>query len=630
MSNEITKLEKEIIKHKILYYQGHPEISDHEYDQLEEKLKELSPTSRVLSVVGSQVDGGNEKVQHKYKMLSLNKTYHEDELKKWIDSREIISLYKIDGVSCSLVYEQGVLKIAKTRGDGTYGEDITDKVMWMKAIPQVIPVNEKLIEIRGELFCYEEQFLALRDKMEELNLEKPTNQRNIVAGLIGRKENLGLCSYIDFQAFDIICESLSFKKEREKFVKLDDFGFDIPEVELHKDDKNIQKTIEEAQKFMSDGDFQIDGIVFVVNDIEQQNELGETSHHPRYKIAFKFKGESKTTSIEKILWQVSRNGILTPVAQVKPIEIGGARVSKVTLHNYGMVKQFKLKEGDLIQIIRSGEVIPKFLSVVESSDKKQLIPEKCPSCESQLNKVDIRLVCINKECPDKNREMILNFIKKIGIDDLSSKRLDEMMRKGLILTVPDLYKLTKEDFLKVDKVKEKLASKLYNSIQKTKNVDLVTFLSALGLAGGARNKCEKIVFYGYDTLDKIMSLSYEKLEEIETFADKSARTFIDSLDEKKSLINELLELGLTILEAKSKSSNISGNKICITGPLSEKRSVIEQRIRDYGGVVVNSVSKATDFLITNEQEATSTKHKKALKLEIPILTEEELKSMILE
>lgn len=625
MKNRVQELEKLIIHHKSLYYSGSPEISDHQYDAYEDELKKLDPENSVLSLVGN-VSTNLEKVKHDQKMLSLDKVYTLEELIKWKGNDEIVSTLKVDGVSCSLVYENGHLVLAKTRGDGSFGEDITEKVRWIEELPKTINLKEK-IEIRGELYANEKNFFSLSDEMLKRGLEKPTSQRNIVAGLMGRKEHIDLCRFITFMGFDVLGLN-SLKTELEKEKILFENGFKTPRITLHKNKTTIEEEIENARVFMSEGDYQIDGVVFTYNDILKQNELGNTAHHPRYKMAFKFMGESKSTKIQEITWQVSRNGFLTPVAEVEPVELSGAMISRVTLHNYGMVKQFDLKLGDEIEIIRSGEVIPKFLSVIKSSDNKFIRPSHCPSCNSELVVKEIRLVCVNDFCPGKNKEVILNFIVKIGIEDLSSKRLDELLRVGLVKTIPDLYRLSVNDFMGLEKVKDKLAEKLFENIQKTKETDLITFLSSLGITGGAYNKCEKVVHAGFDDLKKLMPIGEEELMKVDGFAEKSAQEFVKSFREKKELIEELLLLGFKIKKEEKKQTVITDKKICITGSLSEKRSVIEDKIRENGGVVVGSVSKNTDYLLTNETDPTSSKFKKALELKIPIITEEQFFKMI--
>lgn len=627
-TEKIKNLEVEILKHKNLYYQGKPEISDYEFDKLEEELKNLDPKNPVLSFIGSSFFIG-EKVEHASKMLSLNKTYKLEELERWMDTKEVVSTFKIDGSSCSLIYNSGKLTLAKTRGDGRFGEKITNKVLYIDHVPKSIEGYNKNFEIRGEIFCREKDFIHLSQEMEKLNLEKPTSQRNIVAGLLGRKENIELARFLSFQAFEFISNEESLHTEEDKFRHLRKLGFETPEYNKSKSRKEIEAQVEKAREFMSQGDYLIDGLVVSFNNLDLHDRLGETAHHPRYKIAFKFEGEMKPTIIKSISWQVSRNGILTPVANVESVELSGANVSRVTLHNFGLVKQFNLKTGDKINIIRSGEVIPKFIDVVKSSDESFKYPVECPSCDQETVVDDIRLLCKNPSCPEKVKDEILNFIRKVGIENLSDKRLVELIESGLVRDIPSLFDLTSEKLMELDKVKDKLATKIVQSISDAKNMELVTFLSSLGISGGAYNKCEKIVHNGYDSWEKIKSITPEKLVEIESFAEKSSQDFFNSLQEKLPLAEMLLKKGVKLKKSTFKSdTQISGKKFCITGSLSMKRSDLQKMIKENGGIAVSSVSSATDFLITNDKESSSSKFKKANELNIPILSEAEFVSML--
>lgn len=621
------QLEKEILKHKNLYYQGKPEISDVEYDKLEDQLRKINPESEILSFVGSEYFQG-EKVEHEKKMLSLNKTYKIEELLKWAGKEKVVSTLKIDGSSCSVVYENGKMLIAKTRGDGKFGEKISNKVLVIGNVPK--NVNEKRkFEVRGEIYCTEDAFFKLSKEMVARGLEKPTSQRNIVAGLLGRKENIDLAAYLSFQAFELISEEVALKDEVEKFKVLNELGFETPEVVMHSKEKDYKETLKDAQDFMANGHYLIDGIVFSFNNLDLHKSMGETAHHPRYKMAFKFQGDVKETKIKSISWQVSRNGILTPVGNVEPVELSGAKVSRVTLHNYGLVKQFQLKSGDTIKIVRSGEVIPKFLEVVNESDKDFEIPQKCPSCGEPIYEEDIRLICKNVLCPDKVKDEILNFVKKIGIDDLSSKRIEEFIKAGLITDMPSLYDIKVEQLLKLDKVKDKLANKIVNNIKASLEVDLITFLSSLGISGGAYNKCEKVVTGGFNTIEKIQNMKSEDLMGLEGFAEKSSEDFVNSIKSKKKLINTLLKKGFDFKEVKSNSSeSLAGIKFCITGTLSMKRSDLQKLIKTNGGQAVSSVTSNTNYLITNDTESSSSKFKKAKELGIPIINETKFLEMI--
>ncbi|MBF0297635.1 MAG: NAD-dependent DNA ligase LigA [Oligoflexia bacterium] len=641
ITDRIIALEKLIIHHKNLYYKGSPEISDSEYDLLEEELKSLDPTNYTLSLIGpTNINtNANAKIYHSQKMLSLNKTYDLNDLEKWRQSREVVSTFKMDGVSCSIIYDpNGKISLAKTRGDGSYGEDITSKILWIKSVPKILnSVLHTEIEVRGELYCNELSFIELSHEMEKKNLERPTSVRNIVAGLMGRKDHLELSRYLNFVAFDII--GPKFNYEIEKYYLLENLKFNTPKFNLLKSKKEIEEGIIEAKNFMENGDSQIDGLVLTFNELKLHQELGETAHHPRYKIAFKFKGETKIATIKEISWSVSRNGILTPVAEINPIQLSSANISRVTLHNFGMVNAYKLKSGDKIEIIRSGEVIPKFIALIESADGEFSIPNICSSCGHRVEIKEIRLFCTNINCPARKQDQILNFIKNIGIEDLSEKRLEELVKKGLISDIPDLYDLKVEDFLSLDKIKDKLANKLYSSIQKTTRVELITFLSALGISGGAVNKCEKVVKNGYNTLEKVMNIEISELEKLNSFAQKSAEDFVTSLKSKKQIITDLLKKGFEVLPYKNNyngknNSNtendlIKNKKFCITGALSEKRSIIEGKIKELGGVIQDSVSKNTDFLVTNEVDGNSSKFKKAKELNIEIINEKELIDLLI-
>jgi DNA ligase (NAD+) len=627
--NPIKKLELEIIKHKNLYYQGKPEVSDEEYDKLELSLKKLDPDNSILSIVGTTNLSG-EKIQHEVKMLSLNKTYKLADLLSWSDSKEVISTFKIDGSSCSLVYEDGKLHKAKTRGDGRFGENILNKVLCIEKLPKVLSSYENKLEVRGEIYCTEENFFELSSEMERMNLEKPSSKRNIVAGLLGRKENYELCRFLSFQAFEAIEQERTLKTEIDKFNLLKKLNFQVPDYKSNTCKEDFDTRLKEAEDFIEGGNYLIDGIVFTLNDLSLHEELGETSHHPRYKMAFKFQGETKNTKIKSIAWQVSRNGYLTPVANIEPVELSGAQVSRVTLHNYGMVKQFELMPGDTIEVVRSGEVIPKFLGVVERGDNAFERPQVCPSCNEIVLEKEIRLVCENKYCPDKVKDEILNFIQKIGIDDLSGKRLEELIKSKLVTDIPSLYNVKVNDLLKMEKIKDKLANKIISNIEKSKEVDLITFLSSLGITGGAYNKCEKVVNNGINTIEKILSVTTEQLINIESFADKSAEDFVESINDKASIIRSLIGHNFKFKESVSvKESSITGLKFCVTGTLSMKRSDLQKLIKVNGGIVVSSVNKNTDYVITNDTESSSSKFVKAKELGIKILSEDKFKQMLI-
>jgi len=623
---KIQKLEAEILRHKELYYKGQPEISDLAYDELEESLRQLDPENKTLQLIGTTIKSKN-KIAHDSKMLSLDKCYEIDDLLKWKKEFEIVGMYKIDGSSCSLIYKSGRLEIAKTRGDGVYGEDITGKAIYISSIPNIISANENL-EIRGEIYCKEENFKKLSDEMHEQGMDRPQSMRNIVAGLLGRKENVYLAKYLDFFAFDVIRDK-NFETEIEKHKYILENGFEAPEIFRVKSKEAIQKKIQEYAEFNKNGNFLVDGLVFTINDISTHNELGSTGHHPKYKMAFKLRGETARAIIHDITWQVSRNGILTPVAEIVPVELSGAMISRVTLHNFGIVFENCIKQGDEIEIIRSGEVIPKYLKTINESKFKFTYPKKCPSCEQKVERVDIRLICTNKNCFSRKLESILHFVKVMSIDDLSVKRLEEMLNKKIVKDIPDLYKLKIEDLLSLDKTKETLANKLLKNIKGSLNTSLVKFITALGLSGGGENKCQKIVDAGFRDIDSFINIKKEELVEIEGFAQKSATNLLISLNENKDLIKEIRKVGFKFKKEEKRGDVLQERSFCITGKLTRPRSEIEKDIKNNGGKSVSSVSKNTDFLICNEKESSSSKFKKAQSLDVKIISELEFEEIIL-
>lgn len=629
--SRIKELENIILHNKKLYYNVgvDSEISDEEYDLLELELKNLDPDNPVLYMVGSNFFTG-EKIKHQKKMLSLDKTYKLNDLLTWSKNREILELYKIDGTSCSLIYKEGKLVEAKTRGDGEFGERILSKVLYIKDIPKTINKTED-IEVRGEIFCRKEKFSELEKEMETRGLNKPNSIRNIVSGLLGRKEDIDLNEFLNFYSFDLIQENKN-KKESDALNELNQLGFTIPP---HKVYKNIDlATLEDSRKnmenFMESGDYLIDGLVFVINDTEEQEQMGYTSHHPKFKKAFKIMGNTKNTIVENINWQISRKGYYTPVAVVKPVEISGAKITNVTLHNLAHVLNNNLKIGDEIKIVRSGEVIPKFLEVVSSAkDQVVDIPKNCFYCGSELKKDDVRLFCDNHiNCSGQEKEKLIHFVKTMGIDDLSEKRIQQMIDNNLVKHRVDFYKLSKEELMTLDKVKEKLASKLIKNIEASKKVRAPKFFKSLNFDGGARHKITVLEKLGYNSLEKLNKLTAQELIKIDGFQEKSANDFINSLKEEQSVILELIKEGVEIIfeEPSDKEGELNGKSFCITGTLSTKRKIIEDALKSKGAKISSSVSKNTNYLVCNDTDSSSSKMKKALELNIPVINEETLKS----
>ncbi len=629
-SERTQELAHAIMRHKRLYYAGKPEISDPAYDAMEEELRRLAPDHPVLHYVGTDVTSKtNPKVTHAVPMLSLQKVYEQDELLSWMKEHPLVGTWKIDGNALALVYEKGQLTLAKTRGNGRVGEDVTDKAQW---VADIIPnLDEKLsVEIRGELYCSEHHFAQLVEEMLGRGLERPTSARNIVSGLLGRKSHVDLARYFNFLPFDVLENNGQrlFKTEMAKFKWLEEKGFALPRPALLNDEDAVKHYLIEVKHDMQESEIGLDGVVFTYNDMNLHEEFGATSHHPRYKMSFKWQGHTAIATIKEIFWSPSRLGIVTPVAVIDPVFLSGASISNITLHNAEHVKAYNLKPGDEIEIVRSGEVIPKFLEVKQSAPGTYTFPKECPSCKTPLEFDDVRLKCPNQtDCPTQQSGAILNWIRAVEIDDLSDKRLDNMIDAGLVESVPDLYRLTKEDLLTLPLMGDKMAEKLLKNIQGSRKLALARFLTGLGIAGTGLTSWEKIITE-FQSLKAIQKASVEDIAAVEGFATKTATQIVEGLVAREPLIEELLGLGVKpFLEEHlkgNKSGVLAGKHIAITGALTRPRGEVEKLIKAAGGKPASSVSKNTFALVTNEPESTSSKMEKARQLNIPIWTEDHL------
>jgi DNA ligase (NAD+) len=629
-SDEVTELANEIMRHKRLYYAGKPEIPDAQYDRLEAKLETLAPEHPALKFVGTDEVSEERKVFHDKPMLSLQKTYDFDELLSWTDHEDVMGTWKVDGNSLSLIYEGGHLSLAKTRGNGRQGENVTDKVRWVSDIlPRI--TQEYDFEVRGELYCSEHRFAQLVDEMMALGLERPSNPRNIVAGLLGRKVHTHLMRYFNFLAFDIHSDEdeLQFQTENEKFQWLKELGYRLPHPKLLKDQKAVKAYIEDVKEQMNEGEIGVDGAVFSYNRIALHHELGATSHHPRFKISYKWQGETATAKIKDLTWATSRLGVVTPVAVIEPVSLSGATITNVTLHNAEHVKAYNLKPGDHIEIVRSGEVIPKFLEVKKAAPGEYSWPEKCASCGHRLEFDGVRLRCPNQMgCPAQKSGMILNWIRSAEIDDISEKRLANMIDQGLVSEVPDLYDLTEEDFLELPLVKEKMARKLYQNIQASRDISLPRFLNGLGIEGAGLASWEKILEH-YPSLEQVRQISTDELAEIEGFAEKSATQIVTGLRMRQDLIDRLLAVGVQPREFHAKEAGrgdgpLADKNVVLTGSMSRPRSELEAMIKKAGGHPTSSVSSQTFALVASDPSSNSSKMRKAKQLGIPIWSEDDL------
>ena len=631
----VAKLARAISIHRAAYARGAPLISDVEYDALEDQLRQLDPNHPLLQ----QLDGGDgagEKVAHDVPMLSLQKTYSIADLLSWVGGRAVVGALKIDGNSLSLVYRKGQLQVAKTRGDGQRGENVTAKCEYIETIPTSLS-DTRHLEIRGELHCSQGKFFVLAAEMGGLGLPQPTSPRNVVAGLLGRKEHPSLVRHFSFTAFDLFYhddEGALPATEMDKLASLTRLGFALPEPQLLTSAVAIEAYLEQVRIKMGNYDnlrnrggedqVSLDGVVLSFNDLAYAREIGSTAHHPRSRMAFKWQGATAVVKINAIVWNTSRFGIVTPVAEIEPVSLHNASIRRVTLHNAATVKLYNLKRGTEIKIVRSGEVIPKFLEVVREAEGELDLPSACPSCASQISDDGVRLLCTSNDCPAQQLRSVLNWLRAAEVRDLSEKRLAAMMELGLVQTIPDLYRLTKDDLLRMPLTGERMASKLHAAITASKRLSAERLLSGLGIRGGGRATWRALLQVA-PTLTALLQLTAEDISKIDGFAAKSAEQIYQGLQDRRALIGELLAVGVEVIAPPvPQSSSQRGQKYVISGALSQPRAFYRELLEKHGAMLVASVSAKTTAVVTADPSANSSKIKAARKLKIPLIDEQEL------
>ena len=630
-----------------------PTITDQEYDSyfrelqiIEEKYPELvredSPTHRVGGVVLDSF----QKITHKIPMMSLGDVFNEEEIIAF-DSRikkeginpEYVCELKIDGLSVSLHYEKGVLKTAATRGNGTIGEDITSNVKTIKTVP--LTLNKDIdIEVRGEIYMSKETLKKLNLEREKNGEPLLQNCRNAAAGSIRQLDSKIAASR------NLSCwiyhlpnpEDYGIKTHWEALKFMKDLGFRTnPNNLLVTDINGILSYIEAKGKDRPSLEYDIDGVVIKVNDLSEQKQLGFTAHHPKWAIAYKFPAEEVLTKLKDIIFTVGRTGQITPNAVLEPVIVAGSTISRATLHNEDYVIAKELKIGDTISIHKAGDVIPEVGEVIKSRRTGKEIDFKmidtCPMCGSKLvrkeNQADY--FCLNENCPARNIEKLCHFVsrKAMNIDGLGDKIIEDFFNLNYVKDVTDIYKLDKyrEELIELEGYGNKSINNLLEAINNSKNNSLEKLLFGLGIPN-VGEKTAKILAMEYESIDKLMSISYEELKDIPDIGNIIAKSIVDFfIDEKnKKIISELKEIGVNMEYTGpkvEKNDNFYNKTFVITGTLVKyTRDEVEEKIELLGGKTSSSVSKKTYAVIVGENPGS--KYTKAQELNIPIWSENDL------
>ena len=654
----ILELVKELNRHNHNYYVlNQPEISDFEFDKMLEELNQLekqypqfktpdSPTQRV----GSDISNKFVTVKHDYKMLSLGNTYSESDLTdfhnrvvKEIETEpEYVCELKFDGASISVKYENGVFKRAVTRGDGTQGDDVTKNIKTIRSIPLSINSNElpDQFEIRGEILMPHKTFDEL-NLIREDNGETPfANPRNATSGSIKMIDSREVAKRkLDCYFYYMMGKNIPAETHLQSLEMLNRNGFKVSE--HSKLCKNINEVFEYVHfwdKERHNLPYDIDGIVIKVNSFKMQDILGFTAKNPKWAISYKFKAEQVTTKLLSIDYQVGRTGAITPVANLEPVQLAGTIVKRASLHNADQIALHDIRIGDNVYVEKGGEIIPKIVGVEkhEPNSSPTLFIEKCPECGSGLIRIEgeAKHFCPNSSnCPPQIKGKIEHFIsrKAMNIDSLGEETVAQFYESGLIKTSADLYILTKEQILPLERMAEKSADNIINSIAESKKVGFERVLFALGIRYVGETVA-KTLAKAFGSMDKLSNASREELIAVDEIGDRIADSILDHLSNQENfnLIIRLMNYGLQfeIQEEEKLSESLKDLKIIISGTFQNySRDEIKALIEKHGGKNVSSISKNTDFLIAGDNIGPS-KLEKATKLKVKIISEQDFDELI--
>jgi len=662
-ASRIATLSKELEQHNYRYYVSNaPTISDYEFDQLLKELEKLekdypefafenSPTKRV----GGDITKNFESVQHEYPMLSLSNTYSEEEIVDWENrvhklapgQPTYVCELKYDGVAIGIRYEGGVLKQAVTRGDGTKGEAVTANVRTIRTIPLKLKGNfPDKFEIRGEIFFPLDHFNALNEKRAENGDELYANPRNTASGTLKLQDSAIVAERkLDCYLYGVYGENIGAESHSQAVKMAGDWGFKIPNASK----KMIRQcqSIDEIMDFIHYWDeerknlpFEIDGIVIKVDDYRTQDELGFTSKSPRWAIAYKFKAEQVQTKLNEVTYQVGRTGAITPVANLTPVLLAGTTVKRASLHNADQIEKLDLHEEDTIYVEKGGEIIPKIVGVNQSlrepSSSVIAFIKLCPECETELvrKEGEAQHYCPNANgCPPQIKGRIEHFIsrKAMDIDGLGPETIDLLFQEGLIHNYADLYSLTFDQIVSLERMADKSANNAIASIKASKEIPFESVLFALGIRYVGETVAKKLARH-FKQIDALIDANFDTLIGVDEIGEKIAisiqQFFLE--EENRELVERLKQAGLRfeIEEAENSSDLLQAKTFVISGVFEKvSRKALKDLIELNGGKNTGSISKKTDYLVAGANMGPA-KLEKANKLKVQIISEDQFLAMI--
>lgn len=639
---EIETLAEEVRKHNRNYWVLHkPTISDPEYDRIVEKLRKADPDNEALDEFVEDT-GAKGKIAHDVPMLSLEKYFEADKVASWAktagafdgkaESGLVVS-YKVDGTSCSLLYENGMLIRAATRGNGKKGDDVTANAKMIAGIPLTIP-SKKKVEIRGEVYMtrasFDEAIKAFEQELRDGDAtedDRPANARNYCAGSLKQKDARKTKERkLSFMAHGCIIHAggTMQKTEYELMQSIAKCGFEHPIMEVVKDIDGVAKAIAKVEKARKSLPYDTDGVVFGINKMSAWAELGVTSHHPRYKVAFKFGREQGKTKIKAVNWETSRTGRLAPTISVEVINLGSADVELCTVHNAKLVREWKLAPGD--EVLLEREVIPYLVEKTQSGGGKLELPDKCPSCSKAVewDATETQLICPNAACPAQLQDYLAHYVsrKVVNIMGVGETLIVKLLEAKLIKSPADFFRLTEAQIMKgVARQGESSAKKVIESIAEHREQELSTFLYSLGIHGLGNTVSEKLAKH-FETLDGVLLASEDDFK-IEGIGGVLSKGIYEGLKKRKDLIEDLLSV-VTVKTNKKIVGPLTGKSFCLTGHVEfeyggkkyDARPDIEDLLKSKGATI-KSVSKALSYLVAGD--GAGEKKEKAEKAKVNII-----------
>jgi len=641
-------LAREIRRHRELYYNGAPEITDLEFDALEEALRRLDPEHPALSEVGARPGPGGESgidlsaaglptKRHKIPMGSLDKIT-EDRIHAWAEKAGPLFLVqeKLDGISLEIEYEKGNMGDAITRGDGIVGEVVTHNAVHFQNVRRQLQ-GSFTGSVRGEVIVrksvFEKHFAG----------EDFANPRNTVSGTVRKKHgDRSLNRHFEVHFYDAVAENRRFSTEREKMEFLrDELGLRLAVSYFDQGIDGVRAIYDEylgqedkAGKRL-DLDYEIDGLVVRADSVERQEELGSLHNRPRFAMAYKFPSAGQATVLRGVDWSLGIGGRVTPVARLEPVGVGGVTVSNATLHNADYVEALGVRNGDLVLVERKGDVIPQVVRVLEArGGEKPVPPRECPTCGEKLQVTGKHLRCPNKKCPGKSYGDLMRWISEMEIDSLGEKWVEILIQQGLVSDPVDLYSLSVERLVPLERMGETLASKIVKNIQDSLRPALDRFIAALNIPEFSRQRVQVLIQAGYDTLGKLQAATVESLRAVKGFGDILAEKAVKGLESRSGRIARLLEAGVEIHAPAPKlkaAGPLAGKTFCFTGAIRRTdpgtgkaytRKQMEDLVTRNGGRALSDVTSDLDYLVMADPKSSSSKAEKARKLGTMILSED--------